>query len=108
VFGVFGEYVQNSQLANNANDRRVREAIERLQQREFPILASSGAAGYVLAADDSELDAYLAEIISRQNQLMEKERALRRSRKWIKYINEYKLGAPAKQMSMFSKPSRMP
>lgn len=108
VFAVYAVYVQQGALSSSLEDRKIREAIERLQRREYPILASSGAAGYVLACDDTELDSYIGEIVSRQNTLLEKERALRRSRRWINYIREYKANAPAKQISMFAKPTVMP
>jgi homoaconitase/3-isopropylmalate dehydratase large subunit len=39
VFKVFGHYVQSKELANNQDDRKIRECIERLQQKSFPILA---------------------------------------------------------------------
>jgi len=107
VFSVYGVYVQQSSLNASLEDRKIREAIERLQRKEYPILASSGAAGYVLASDDAELDSYLGEIVSRQNTLIEKERALRRSRRWIKFIREYKTNA-AKQISMFARPTVLP
>lgn len=108
VFRVYGVYVQSCELCNCTEDRKIREAIERLQRKEFPILASSGSAGYVLVADDGELDSYLAEIVSRRNQLLAKEKALRGSRKWVKFIREYKENQPVKQISMFGKPTAMP
>ncbi len=108
VFKVFGHYVQSKELANNQDDRKIRECIERLQQKSFPILASSGSAGYVLADSDAELDSYLAEIESRRNTLLEKEKALRSSRRWIRSIQEYKAHGPMKQGSMFAKPTVMP
>jgi hypothetical protein len=54
------------------------------------------------------LDSYLAEIESRRNTLLEKEKALRGSRRWIRFIQEYKAHGPMKQVSMFAKPTVMP
>lgn len=108
VFEVFGVYVQSCELANNTDDRKVREAIERLQRREFPILASSGQAGYILVTDDKELDDYVGEIVSRVNQMQEKANALRKSRKWILFIKAHKANQPAVQASMFGKPTVYP
>lgn len=108
VFDVFGKYVQSSELANNTDDRKIRECIENLQRREYPILASSGIAGYILVTDDKELDDYVGEIVSRANQMHEKAHALRKSRKWIRSIQEYKANRPAEQISMFAKPRVMP
>ena len=108
VFAVYGVYVQQYALSSSLEDRKVREAIERLQRREYPILASSGEPGYALAVDDGELDTYVGEIVSRANQMRDKADALRKSRRWIKFIREYKANAPAKQISMFAKPTVMP
>ena len=107
VLKVFGVHVEPSELASSKEDRKIRECIERLQRHEFPIMASSGSAGYVLADGDAALDSYIAEIVSRQNTLLEKERFLRRSRKWIKFIREYKSNK-AEQMSMFGRPTVYP
>lgn len=108
IFKIYGNYVQAKELANNQNDRKIREAIKRLQQKSFPILASSGSAGYMLASSDTELDEYLIEIRSRINELAEKEVALRSSRRWIRTFQEYKAFGPLKQVSMFAKPTVMP
>lgn len=97
VFEVFGVICTQGTLSNSKEDRQIRDAIEQLQQREYPILSSSGAAGYILAIDDSELDAYVAEIVTRQNSLAEKATALRKSRRWIGIIREYKTNKPAVQ-----------
>ena len=107
VLAVFGNAIDVRDLANNPDDRRIREAIERLQRQDFPILASSGQAGYVLAADEAILDSYIGEIISRQVQLKEKEAALRRSRRWVRFIKEYKVSR-ATQISMFATPTVLP
>ena len=107
VLAVFGNAIESRDLANNPDDRRIREAIERLQRQDFPILASSGQAGYALAADEAILDSYIGEIISRQVQLKEKEAALRRSRRWVRFIKEYKVSR-ATQINMFAKPTVLP
>ena len=108
VAALFGITVQPGRLANSTEDRRIREAIERLQRSEYPIMASSGSAGYVLATDEADIDSYIGEIVSRQNMLKEKEKALRGSRRWIKFIREYKSYKPAQQLSMFKKPTALP
>ena len=108
VFELTGKSIAQSALGNSTDDRKVRQAIEHLQLLEFPILASSGEPGYILATSDTELDAYLAEISSRQTQLLEKEQALRRSRRWIRVLEEFHENGPMQQASMFSKPVNMP
>ena len=102
VFAVFNVYVQQSELGNCTEDRKVRECIERLQRREYPILASSGEAGYVLLADDEELNKYILELASRRDRLVEKIAALMRSRRRINDIRTYREAAEqAKQLNMF-------
>lgn len=84
-------------LANSTEDRQNRECIERLQAAHYPIVSSSGHAGYILAADDETTDAYIAEIGSRIQQMQNKQVALRRSKRWIKFIREYKDSRPLVQ-----------
>ena len=102
VFEVFGVYVQQKELASSVEDRKNRECIERLQKRDYPIMASSGQAGYVLAADETVLDAYIAEIGSRIENMKEKQSALHRSRRWIGFIRQWKENRPAKQLDLFA------
>lgn len=90
-------YAEQHGLANNTDDRRNREAIERLQGKDYPIVSSSGQAGYILAADDAITEAYIAEIGSRITQMEAKKESLRRSKKWIPFIREWKAGRPAIQ-----------
>lgn len=102
VFAVFGHYVQQGALGNNTDDRKIRECIEALQMREYPILSSSGEAGYVLLADEAELDKYVAELASRRERLSEKIGALQRSRRRIDDIRTYRQAAQsASQPSLF-------
>ena len=103
VLQVFGVTVEQAELSASTEDRKIRECIERLQRRDYPIMASSGTPGYVLAADETVLDAYIAEIGSRIANMQEKQSALRRSRRWIKFIQLWKESRPAKQISMFGK-----
>lgn len=51
-------------------DRQVREAIETLR-REYrvPVLSESGKAGYWLAADQSEIDTFIAEMQARRDNI---------------------------------------
>jgi len=58
-------------------DRQIRRAIEELQECNFPICSDSGSGGYWLAATYAEREAYIAEIESRANKLIEKARKLR-------------------------------
>jgi hypothetical protein len=108
IFELFGVVIPQANLASSTEDRRIRQAIENLQRREYPILSSSGQAGYILATDDQDLDVYVGEIVSRVSQLKEKAESLRKSRRWIRFIREYRENKPPAQMSMFVKPARLP
>jgi hypothetical protein len=88
-------------IGNSTHDRQNREIIERLQGRDYPIVSSSGVGGYTLAADDATTEAYIAEIGSRIEQMQAKCTALRRSRRWIPFIKEWKAGRPAVQVPLF-------
>jgi hypothetical protein len=103
VYKVFGITVEQAELSASTEDRQIRECIERLQKRDYPIMASSGQPGYVLAADESVLDAYIAEIGSRIANMQEKQSALRRSRRWITFIQQWKQSRPAQQLGLFGK-----
>jgi hypothetical protein len=58
-------------------DRQVRQSIEDLQLKGYPIISDSGQGGYWMAETYAEREAYIAEIESRANKLMEKARKLR-------------------------------
>jgi hypothetical protein len=108
VYAIFGKIVADGKLANNPDDRKIRECIERLQQRKYPILSSSGRAGYIMAIDDGELDTYVAELETRQRALHEKVKALRESRYWIPFIKAHVTRKPVEQLSMFAQRREMP
>jgi hypothetical protein len=101
VFEVQGVYVQQGQLASSSEDRQNREAIEKLQARGYPVLASSGQAGYVLGGDDQELDDYLTELASRRARIDEKISHLRKARKWIPFIRQWIADRPIMQSRLF-------
>lgn len=106
VFEIFGVYVQQSELSSSVEDRKIRKCIERLQKRDYPIMASSGETGYVLAADETVLDAYIAEIGSRILNMQEKQSALRRSRRWIGFIRQWRENRQTVQLDLFGKTGR--
>jgi hypothetical protein len=64
VLLVFGIYVQASQLANSPEDRKIRECIERLRET-WPIVSSSGEAGYTLEDDEDRIKDFAREQESR-------------------------------------------
>ncbi len=87
-------------LQNSAEDRQNRKIVERLQRLEYPITSSSGSAGYVLAADEEDTDSYIAELITRRTNLDEKIASLRKSKRWIKFVRDWKAGRPATQLPL--------
>jgi hypothetical protein len=95
-FGAY-EWAEKHGLANSTADRQNREIIERLQAKDYPIVSSSGQAGYILAADDETTDSYVAELVSRRANLDEKIDHVRKSKRWVKFIREWKANRPAVQ-----------
>lgn len=56
---------------DNPDDRKIRKAIERLRLRLFPILSTSGKAGYRLGTDSESVGQMIAELQSRRAKLDE-------------------------------------
>jgi DNA-binding winged helix-turn-helix (wHTH) protein len=84
-------------LANSTEDRKIRECIEALQAKDYPIVSSSGKPGYILAADSATTDAYIAEIGSRIQQMQKKQAHLRRSKGKIALVRAWMAGQTATQ-----------
>jgi hypothetical protein len=80
VLQIFGSHVDRFRLANSTQERQIRDAIADLQEQGYPIIASSGAAGYRLAIDDDERLEYIREIQARIAKLEKKVNALRHPR----------------------------
>jgi len=66
---VYGVHVDSNVLAASAEDRMVREIIRRLRERDYPIVSSSGKAGYTMKASAEEMDIYIAEQASRKDKI---------------------------------------
>ena len=101
VLRVFGIPVAQGSLGSNPEDRKIRKCIERLQGRGFPILASSGEAGYWMETDPTEIETYIAELESRRERMAEKIRSLRRAKGVASQINWKAKPQPASQITMF-------
>jgi hypothetical protein len=101
VLEVHGIYVQKNALASSTEDRQNREIIERLQEHHYPIISSSAQAGYILGAEDKELDDYLTELSSRRARLDEKISKLKASRRWLPLIREWIANRPVMQDRLF-------
>jgi hypothetical protein len=63
---------------NPRNDRKIRKAKETLTKQGFPILSSSGTAGYYLAEYQDEIDGFIQENNNRIASLQEQNRAARK------------------------------
>ena len=95
ILSIFSKVVEASKLANCSEDRQIRTAIEHLQRDGYPVISSSGKPGYKLAASDTEMESYIAELESRRDQLADKIKALRQPRHkltWTEPMKETQLG----------------
>lgn len=63
VHAVFGRVAYD--LTSNTDDRQIRECIERLRAKGWPIVSSSGEAGYVLEDNEERIREFAAEQESR-------------------------------------------
>ena len=77
---VYGIVVESNALANSVEDRKVREIIRRLRKRDYPIVSSSGAAGYTMKASAEEMDIYIADQASRKAKIQDNIDAAYRSK----------------------------
>jgi len=61
---VFGEEPSNN-LSNDTRDRKIRKGIEYLRNLGFPIVSTSGKAGYKLDTDPKNIECMIRELESR-------------------------------------------
>ena len=66
---VYGVELDPNALANSVEDRKVRKIINLLRERDYPIVSSSGAAGYTMKASAEEMDVYIADLASRKEEI---------------------------------------
>ena len=71
VFEVYGVVIAPESLANSVEDRKVRTIIHRLRERDYPIVSTSGAAGYTMKASAEEMDIYIADQASRKEKIQD-------------------------------------
>lgn len=89
----FGVRVRPEELANNPHDRMIRKIIENLRNRDYPIVSSSGEAGYMLTDDQDAIDACVAEERARVRKIEEKITHMQRSRKLAHDLHLWREGA---------------
>jgi len=88
-------------------DRAVRNAVEELRAREWPIMASSGQAGYWLTLDTTEIDRFIDhEIVSRIEKLARTRAGMVNARRRIRAVNDAQV-APV-QVPLFGAPFPQP
>ena len=72
---VFGEEPRNN-LSNDTRDRKIRKGIEYLRNLGFPIVSTSGKAGYKLDTDPKNIKCMIRELESRIMHLQQRVEAI--------------------------------
>ena len=72
---VFGEEPDNN-LSNDTRDRKIRKGIEHLRNLGFPIVSTSGKAGYNLDTDPKNIECMIRELESRIMHLQKRVEAI--------------------------------
>ncbi len=72
---VFGEEPDNN-LSNDTRDRKIRKGIEYLRNLGFPIVSTSGKAGYKLDTDTENIECMIRELKSRIIHLQQRVEAI--------------------------------
>ncbi len=89
VLAVYGAD-EAKELADSTKDRKVREIVRRLRERDYPIVSSSDEAGYTMQATDEEIESFIRD----QNSRIEKIRAnithAHRSRRFLGLVRQYR------------------
>ena len=70
VFIIFGKMAHEN-IANDTNDRKIRDTIAAMRSRLIPIVSTSGESGYRLDDSPEARKAMLAEMISRRDRINE-------------------------------------
>ena len=100
IHKIYNIWVPAEELANSRCDRKILLAIESLR-KDWPIVSSSGEAGYKLTEDRAEIDAYAAEQASRAARETEKARQAHSWPAKIRPIQEFrKSGVNATQEAL--------
>lgn len=87
VLTLYGYWPEN--LETDKHDRIIRKSIEHLREK-WPIISSSGGAGYRLSEDADEIEAYAAEQASRAARETEKARQAHNWPLRLHAIREYR------------------
>lgn len=93
IYMVYGEPVEDHEFASNPRDRAIRKCIENLRSRDFPIVSTSGEAGYCLSDDPVKIDQCVAEDRSRIDRMQSKISHLMRSKSMAHDLHQWRQGA---------------
>lgn len=89
---LFGEDIEEAETGNNPRDRAIRKCIENLRSRDFPIVSTSGEAGYCLSDDPLKIDRCVAEDRSRIDRMQSKISHLLRSKSMAHDLHQWRKG----------------
>ena len=88
VYIIFGKHA-NENIANDTNDRKIRDTIASMRSRLIPIVSTSGESGYRLDDSPEARKSMLNEMISRRDRINEQIEAA--SKVWeipVRYMDE--------------------
>src|SRR5687767_5260042 len=71
VKAVYGVDVPDDEIADSSKDRKVREIIRRLRERDYPIVSSSDHAGYCMKGTEEDMEKFIAQQRSRIEKLQD-------------------------------------
>jgi len=88
---VYGVIITDVEYLNmDSHDRMIRKHIENLRLKSFPIVATSGNAGYIMVDDPDLIDAYIAEESNRILHLENKIQMLYRAKDNARSLHEWR------------------
>jgi hypothetical protein len=90
---VYGIDIEKAKLSDSRQDRAIRKCIENLRSKDYPIVASSGEAGYFLTDNQNEIDACVAEERARVRNIEKKIEHMQRSRRLAHDLHLWRRGA---------------
>jgi SMC interacting uncharacterized protein involved in chromosome segregation len=102
IKAIFGIDVAQQDLMNSGEDRKIRECIEALRKKDYPIVSTSGKPGFKLTTDDGEIMEYIGELQRRQAEIGKTIDAAWRSRRKAAQIQKWReTPVQAQQRRMF-------
>lgn len=87
---VYGAELVDAELADSTKDRKVRVIINRLRERDYPIVSSSDAAGYTMQASEEEMEAFISEQGSRLKKIQANIDHAYRSKRYLGLVRQWR------------------